>query len=73
MKFIQKVRPDYVYLLQEGTTVTEETTGETTASSSKKKGVRTTTISSDYECYYHWPDYSLRLEDTTRTGVFTTT
>ena len=25
------------------------------------------------ECYYHWPDYCLRLEDTTSTGAFTTT
>ena len=47
-KFIQKVRPDYMHLLQDETTA-EETTGGTAASSSKKKGVRTTTISSDYD------------------------
>ena len=45
-KFIQNVRPDYIHLLQDEAT-TEETTGGTTASSSKK-GVRTTTISCDY-------------------------
>ena len=78
----------------------------------RKKGVRTTTISSDYDmeivvkhvkrvlllqheehyigewdnnlqahysgrvllvAYYHWPDYSLRLEDATYTGVFPAT
>ena len=48
-KFIQKVGPDYMHLLQDETTATEETTGGPTASSSKKKGVRTTIISSDYD------------------------
>ena len=47
-KFIQKVKPNYMYLLQEEAT-TGEATGDTTASSSKKKGVRATTISSDYD------------------------
>ena len=48
-RFTQKVKPNYMYLLQNEAT-TDETTGDTTAaSSSKKKGVRTTTISSDYD------------------------
>ena len=47
-KFIQKVKPNYMYLLQEEAT-TSEATGDTTASFSKKKGVRTTTISLDYD------------------------
>ena len=45
--FIQKVRPDYLHLLDEETT--GESTGTTTASSSKKKGVRSTTITADYD------------------------
>ena len=44
-KFIQKLRPDYMHMLQDDTTAADETTGGATASSSKKKGVRTTTIS----------------------------
>ena len=45
--FIQKVRPDYLYLLDEDTT--GETACKTTASFSKKKGVRSTTITADYD------------------------
>ena len=47
-RFIQKVKPNYMYLLQDDST--DDTTGYTTtgASSSSKKGVRTTTVSSDY-------------------------
>ena len=47
MKFLQKVQPNYIHVLQD-----EDATGDmttTAASSSKKKGVRTTTISSDYD------------------------
>ena len=47
MDFLQKVKPDYIHVLQEDTTAEETTTGG--ASSSKKKGVRTTAISSDYD------------------------
>ena len=45
MEFLQKVKPDYIHVVQEDTTK-ETTTGG--ASSSKKRGVRTTTIPSDY-------------------------
>ena len=44
---IKKMRPDLMYLLQEEH---EETTGEATASTTtKKKGVRSTTITSNYD------------------------
>ena len=42
VEFLQKVKPDYLKELQE-----EETTGEPTTT--KKKGVRTTTITADYD------------------------
>ena len=47
MEFLQKVKPDYIHVVQDNDTTEDTTTG--TASSSKKKGVRTTTISSDYD------------------------
>ena len=47
MEFLQKVKPDYIHVVQEDDTTEETTTGAT--SSSKKKGVRTTTITSDYD------------------------
>ena len=46
MEFLQKAKPDYIHMVQDDTTE-DTTTGA--ASSSKKKGVRTTTISSDYD------------------------
>ena len=49
-RFLQKVKPNYMHLLQDETA--DDTTRDTTtatASSSKKKGVHTTTISSDYD------------------------
>ena len=101
MEFLQKVKPDYIHVVQDDDNYNDTTTAS--ASSSKKKGVRTTTISSNYdmeivvkhvkrawlphynmesttresetyllqahysgERYYHWPDYCLRLEDTTK-------
>ena len=45
VEFLQEVKPDYLKELLED----EETTGETTATTSKKKGVRTTTITADYD------------------------
>ena len=45
MEFLQEVKPDYLKELLED----EETTRETTATTSKKKGVRTTTITADYD------------------------
>ena len=46
MAFLQKVKPDYIHVAQDYT-ADDATTSAT--SSSKKKGVRTTTISSDYD------------------------
>ena len=45
VEFLQEVKPDYLKELLDD----EETTGETTATTSKKKGVRTTTITADYD------------------------
>ena len=45
VEFLQKVKPDHLKELLDD----EETTGETTATTSKKKGVRTTTITADYD------------------------
>ena len=46
IEFLQKMKPDYIHVLQEDDTTKETTTG--TTSFSKKKGVRTTTITLDY-------------------------
>ena len=45
VEFLQEVNPNYLKELLEE----EDTTGETTATTSKKKGVRTTTITADYD------------------------
>ena len=45
MEFLQKVKPDYLKELQEEETAEETTAGATTT----KKGVRTTTITADYD------------------------
>ena len=47
LTFLQKVKPDYIHVVQDDDTADDTTTA--TAPSSKKKGVRTTTISSDYD------------------------
>ena len=47
MEFLQKVKPDYIHVVQDNDT-TEDTTTRA-APYSKEKGVRTTTISSDYD------------------------
>ena len=47
IEFLQKVKPNYIHVLQGDDTTEETTTGAT--SSSKKKSVRTTTITSDYD------------------------
>ena len=47
MEFLQKVKPNYIHVVQDNDTADDTTTGA--APSSKKKGVRTTTISSDYD------------------------
>ena len=48
MEFLQKVKPD-LHVVQDTDTTGDTTTTTGAASSSKKKGVRTTTISSDYD------------------------
>ena len=47
MEFLQKVKPDYIHVVQDNDTTEDTTTGA--APSSNKKGMRTTTISSDYD------------------------
>ena len=50
LAFLQKVRPDYIHVVQDEDAASDTiTAAATTASSSSKKGVRTTTISSDYD------------------------
>ena len=45
VEFLQEVNPNYLKEILEE----EDTTGETTTTTGKKKGVRTTTITADYD------------------------